>query len=236
MVIWNGLNPSLIGIQVYDVEAVTRETRKIVDNDRFINIKTKEYKQVFNQATRKGNLRGVADASFNREISPTVAAAAWVLETKDGIYQWEGLGLMKAENNSSYGGELYGLYLILRFVQEMWEENRGFIGKIRIKCDNITSVRDSMKKSLKMRSQQSFQSLNRAVRKHIADLEKAGLEIESGHIKGHQDDIHRYKTLLRWSQLNSLVDEKARGRLAEYFYRKIRLIHLYTIEKDVTAG
>ena len=48
---------------------------------------------------------------FIKNFSPEVEAAAWVLETKDGQDQWEGFGLMKAENNSSYGGELYGIYL-----------------------------------------------------------------------------------------------------------------------------
>ena len=74
-----------------------------------------------------------------------MAAEALVLETNDGKFQWEGSGLMKDENNSSYGDELYGIYLILRLIQDMWDRNSGYKGKIRIKCDNITSMRDSMK-------------------------------------------------------------------------------------------
>ena len=60
----------------------------------------------------------------------------------------------------------------------MWDGHSGHKGKIRIKGDNITSLRDSMKKSLKMGSQQSFRSLNRAIRKHILELDKVGIQIE----------------------------------------------------------
>ena len=64
-----------------------------------------------------------------------------------------------------------------------------------------------------MRSQQSLRSLNREIRKHIADFEKAGLEIDIGHIKGHQDDIQRFEFLSRWSQLNVIADGMAKHRL-----------------------
>ena len=71
-----------------------------------------------------------------------------------------------------------------------------------------------------MGSNQSFCSLNRAIRKHIKDLEEVGLRVELGHIKGHQDDIQRFESLSRWSQLNVIVDGKAKSRLAENFYSK----------------
>ena len=40
------------------------------------------------------------------------------------------------------------------------------------------------------------------------------------HIKGHQDDIQRFESLSRWSQLNFIVDGNAKHRLAQYFYSK----------------
>ena len=61
---------------------------------------------------------------------------------------------------------------------------------------------------MKMSSQQSFRSLNRAIRKHILKLEKVELSIEMGHIKGHQDDLQRFEFLTRWSQLNVIADGK----------------------------
>ena len=73
---------------------------------------------------------------------------------------------------------------------------------------------------MKISSQQSFRSLNRSIRKHIADLEKAGLYIEIWHIKGHQDNIQRFEFLTRWSQLNVIADGMAKNRLAQHFYLK----------------
>ena len=102
----------------------------------------------------------------------------------------------------------------------MWEGNGDNKGRLKIKCDNITSVRDSKKRSLKMKSQQSFRSLNRAICKHIAELNKEGLEIVMSHIKGHQDDIQRFESLTRWSQLNVIADNMAKKRLAQHFYSK----------------
>ena len=99
-VFWDGLNPNSIGIQIYEVEKRTQEKEKLVENDGFIKVSNIEYKYEFNQAARRGKIRVVADASFNREFSPEVAAAAWVIETKYCKYQWEGSGLMKAKNNS----------------------------------------------------------------------------------------------------------------------------------------
>ena len=75
----------------------------------------------------------------------------------------------------------------------MWDGNSSYKGKIRIKCDNITSVKDSMKKPLKMGSHQSFRSLNRAIWKQILDLNKSGVKIEIKHIKIHQDDLQRFE-------------------------------------------
>ena len=77
-----------------------------------------------------------------------------------------------------------------------------------------------MKKSLKINSQQSFCSLNRSIRKHIFDLDKVGLHIEMGHMKGHQDNLQRFEFLTRWSQLNVIADGKAKSRLAQHFYQK----------------
>ena len=77
-----------------------------------------------------------------------------------------------------------------------------------------------MKNSSKMSSQQSFCSLNRAIRKHIRELEKEGLCIEIEHTKGHQDDLQRLEFLTRWSQLNVIADGKAKNRLAQHFYSK----------------
>ena len=91
-VIWNGMNPSLIDVQTLDMVKEIGEGNMKVDNDRFIKIKTKENKLELLRAAKDGKLRAVADASYNRELSSEVAAAAWVMETKDGKSPQDELG------------------------------------------------------------------------------------------------------------------------------------------------
>ena len=63
---WDGSNPNLIRIQTYEMEVIKQEIDKPVDNDRFIKVKHRNHKYEFNIAARRGKLRAVADASYNR--------------------------------------------------------------------------------------------------------------------------------------------------------------------------
>lgn len=45
-------------------------------------------------------------------------------ETREGYFQWKGYGILRAEKNSLYGGELQGIYIIIQFVKEMWVEGK----------------------------------------------------------------------------------------------------------------
>lgn len=79
----------------------------------------------FVQAAQSGRIRAVEDDSYNREFSmEVVASVAWVEETRESSFQWEYYGLLRVENNSFYGEELYGICLILKFVKEMWKDTK----------------------------------------------------------------------------------------------------------------
>ena len=52
------------------------------------------------------------------------------METRSKTTRWEGSGLIYAEQNSSYGGELYGIYIVLRFILQMWDGSNNKRGKI----------------------------------------------------------------------------------------------------------
>ena len=59
-----------------------------------------------------------------------VALAAWVMETRFKKERWEGSGLLYAEQNLSYGEELYRIYIVLRFILQIWDGSRNKQGKI----------------------------------------------------------------------------------------------------------
>ena len=120
---------------------------------------------------------------------------------------------MFSRYNSSYGGEIYGIYLILRFLNIMWPQESIWSGLIQIKCDNLTGINDCSYLELKLPKSKKFRALLRAIRKNMRKLEKRGLKFVLGHIKGHQDDNCLFHHLDRWAQLNVIVDQKAKKRL-----------------------
>ena len=96
-----------------------KEKHNTVLNERYIKINHYDNKLQFNEAAQKGRIRVVSDASYAYTLNQEVASAAWVMETRSKKERWGGSGLIYAENNTSYGGELYGIYIVLRFIWKM---------------------------------------------------------------------------------------------------------------------
>ena len=70
------------------------------------------------------------------------------METRSKKERWGGSGLIYAENNTSYGGELYGIHIVSGFILQMWSKDDKK-GKIRIRCDNLAGILDSNQPNLK---------------------------------------------------------------------------------------
>ena len=51
---------------------------------------------------------------------------------------WKGSKLINVEQNSLYRGELYGIYIVLRFIVEMWDGSNNQKEKIGKICDNLS--------------------------------------------------------------------------------------------------
>ena len=111
---------------------------------------------------------------------------------------------------------MYGIYLILRFLDIMWPHKTNWRGIIQIKCDNLTGVNDCSYSELKLPQAKKIRALLRAIRKNMRILEKRGLKFDLGHIKGHQDENCLFHHLDRWAQLNVIADQKAKDRLQSH--------------------
>ena len=72
------------------------------------------------------------------------------METRCKKDWWEGFRLINAQQKYSYGGEFYGIYIVLRFILEMLDESNNKPGKIRLRCDNLAWVLDSTQTTLKV--------------------------------------------------------------------------------------
>lgn len=119
------------------------------------------------------------------------------MKTGDQTVKWQGSGLMFSRRNCSYGGEIYGIYLVCRFLSNMWPEKILFLGRVELRCDNKSGVWDCTDDNLKTRKTKKFRGLLRAIKKTILDLKQRGLSITIKHVKGHQDDLAKFDELSR---------------------------------------
>ena len=63
--------------------------------------------------------------------------------------RWSVSDLINTEENSLYGGKLYGTFIVLIFISDMLEQSSNKTGKIRIRCDNIIGILGSFQTALK---------------------------------------------------------------------------------------
>ena len=78
---------------------------------------------------KKRRIRLVPDPSCAYTQNQDVAVEIWSMETRSQQERWEGSGLINTEKNLLYGGELYGIYIVLRFIVKMWDESNNKNGK-----------------------------------------------------------------------------------------------------------
>ena len=120
---WQGNTPNVIFMQGHSDYLLSYhelDTEEIAPaNDLHMETFSAGDKDNFIRAAHRGEIRAVSDASYMPQYSSSIAAAAWRVETTCGSHHWTGSGLFSAMYNSSYGYELYGIYLILRFLNVM---------------------------------------------------------------------------------------------------------------------
>ena len=80
--------------------------------------------------------------------------------------------MINAGQNSWYGEELHGLYIVLRFTLEMLNGANNQKDKIRITCDNLSGVLDSFHTVLKTKNTKRFRAILRAIKKHCIVVKK----------------------------------------------------------------
>ena len=108
-----------------------------IPNDRYIRFSTLAHRESLILVERQGQLRVVFDVSYALLRNKQITAATWYMETISQQHQWQGSVLVYAPNNSSYGGEIYGIYLVCRFLHEMWPHITR-ISREKFICDVIT--------------------------------------------------------------------------------------------------
>ena len=166
---WQGHIPNMIFMQGHPGKSPSYHqiwSRMVKPaNDIHMEIYSTNNREEFFRAACKGKIRAASDASYMPQYSSSIAAAAWRVKTTQGSCSWKGYGIFSTTYNSFYGGELYGIYLIMRFLDIMWPNQTASQGCILIKCDNLAGINDFSKEDLKLSRSKNFPGLLRAIRR-----------------------------------------------------------------------
>ena len=75
--------------------------------------------------------------------------------------------------------------------------NKWFAGRVELRYDNKSGVRDCLEDNLKTHKTNKFRGLLRATKKTMLELSQRGLIVTIKHVKGHQDDLTQFDELSR---------------------------------------
>ena len=148
-------------------------------------------------ALRAGNLVGVTDGSYDRQRSPHVCAAGWILMDTATGSRLAGSFSEHSSDASSYRGELLGLCAINVILLAL-----STIGNIDNKppvtvwCNNKGAVNRALDQSRRIRCGRPCADILRLLRSIRQELP---LSTSFLHFKAHMDDR------LSWEQLSSTL-------------------------------
>jgi len=160
------------------------------------------------QALRKGNAVAVSDGSFK----DYAGAAAWTIEgdTAANRVVSTGLTLGKAEDQSAYQSELFGLWGILASLKQLVEDYRISHGHVTIACDGLSALKKAQS-NYPTDPGEAHHDLISAIKNLRATLT---LTISFIHVKGHQDQ-GIITALPRLAWMNIEMDALAKQTLSQ---------------------
>jgi hypothetical protein len=164
------------------------------------------------QAIQMGRAHGVCDGSYMPKLSPDLGAAAWIVEDPDSGQAMKGevqtSGTMHEVD--SYRSELQGQHAMLLGLLAFCTFHNITEGGVRLGCDNSSCVRHGQGDWTKVSPSTKHSDLIRAIR---TLKYKLPITVTFVHVYGHQDDFLSFATLPRLSQLNVLMDHRAKTHL-----------------------
>jgi hypothetical protein len=163
-------------------------------------------------AIQTGRAHGVCDGSYMPKLSAALGAASWIIEDPDSGQVMKGEVQTSGTENEvdSYRSELQGQHAMLLGLLAFCTFHNITDGAVRLGCDNRNCVRHGQGDWQKVSSNMPHADLIRAIRilKH-----KIPVTVSFEHVYGHQDDFLSFASLPRLSQLNVLVDHRAKSHL-----------------------
>jgi hypothetical protein len=163
-------------------------------------------------ALRAGNLICVTDGSYDRQRSPNVCAAGWIIMDTATGSRLAGSFSEYSSSASSYRGELLGLcainvvLLALSIVGNI--DNRP---QVTVWCDNKGAVNRASDQSRRIKCGRPCADILRLLRSIRQELHLSASYI---HVKAHMDDKLRWEQLSLEQQLNCHCDTLAKSAVS----------------------
>ena len=156
-------------------------------------------------ALTSGESVAVSDAS----LKDGLGTAAFVLEHTPTLERAVGLNIVPGpiEDGDSYRCELAGLIGILAMVNAICQANQVTNGRLRIACDNISTLWALTKHFVPNPNQRSFDLVSCL---HSLVVE-CPIQLDPQHVYGHQIDKKARSSLTREEQLNDEMDNLAKA-------------------------
>lgn len=151
----------------------------------------------------------VCNGSYKPRESLELGAAAWILECQVNGRRVRGAVQMTAVNASAYRSELMGIYMGLALVKAVCTLHRVQSGRVAVRCDNEKAIELSAVASKRVAPCRKHTDVLRAIRMVHMSLE---IDVEFGHIYGHQDDHVFVEDLMESTGLAGMVLSGSTGR------------------------
>ena len=163
-------------------------------------------------ALRAGTLVAVTDGSYNRQLSPRVCAAGWIIMDIVTGTRLAGSFSEYSSSASSYRGELLGLcainIILLALTKTGNITNRP---QITVWCDNKGAINRASDGSRRIKCGRPCADILRILRSVCHELP---LVATFKHVKSHMDDTLSWEQLSLEQQLNCGCDELAKAAVS----------------------
>ena len=166
-----------------------------------------------------GTAQGVADGSYNPNLSSDLATAAWCLEPSSAVgTSCSGVTAVSGveRDRNAYRAELVGIHTLLMAVKAICTYHDVSEGSMDLYCDCEKALLLSSYDELQVGLSTKHLDLVRAIRKLHTSLP---IDVRFQDIEGHQDDDVEYEDLDRPAQLNVDMDRTAKAYLRKLFYQ-----------------
>jgi len=163
-------------------------------------------------AIQNGTAISVCDGSYMPQRSSNLGAAAWIIENPSSKATCNGMVKTSGEEDevNPYQSELQGIHTVLMAILAICRFYNITEGKAMIGCDNEKAGWLVGYRLLQLLLHTKHANLVRAIRKIVAAIP---IKIEFVYVEGHQDDNVSFDQLDRISQLNVMMDYKAKWYL-----------------------